>query len=139
MLPHNHFLISGLAAVPIAAVLSPEKSIIEWALISGFLSSAIDLDVYTLVLLKSRKEDKLKPFRNPLKILKEYKNFMQIITETSVLKIGLKTHFILPTFIALLSYFLFPAYFIPAAVGVVTHVLSDIPNLWRIIKTNKGG
>jgi hypothetical protein len=85
MLPHSHFIISGLAAVPIAAVLSPEKPIIEWALISGLLSSAIDLDVYTLVL-------------------------------------------------ALLFYFLFPAYFIPAAVGVVTHILSDIPNLRRLVK-----
>ena len=68
-----------------AADLSPEKPIIEWALISGLLSSAIDLDVYTLVL-------------------------------------------------ALLFYFLFPAYFIPAAVGVVTHILSDIPNLRRLVK-----
>ncbi|MFZ3090335.1 MAG: hypothetical protein WA240_06920 [Nitrospirota bacterium] len=134
MLPHSHFIISGLAAVPIAAVLSPEKPIIEWALISGLLSSAIDLDVYTLVLLKSRKEDILKPFRNPLKILKEYKNFMQTITETGVLRIGLKTHFVLPAFIALLIYFLFPAYFIPAAVGIVTHIISDIPNLRRLVK-----
>ncbi len=134
MLPHTHFLISGLAAVPVAAVLSPEKPIIEWALMSGLLSSAIDFDVYTLVLFKSIKEDKLKPFRNPLKILKEYKNFMQIITETGVLKVGLKTHFILPAFVALLFYFLFPAYFIPAAVGIVTHIISDIPNLQRLVK-----
>ncbi|MBI5044293.1 MAG: hypothetical protein HZC10_10810, partial [Nitrospirae bacterium] len=96
MLPHNHFIISGFAAVPIAVLLSPDKPIIEWALISGLLSAAIDYDVYILVLLKSGKEDRLKPFRNPLEIFRKYKLFMDTITETGVLKIGLKTHLIIP-------------------------------------------
>ncbi|MBI3354104.1 MAG: hypothetical protein HY034_04355, partial [Nitrospirae bacterium] len=92
MLPHNHFIISGLAAVPAAVLLSPEKPIVEWALISGLLSAAVDYDVYILVLLKSGKEDRLKPFRNPLEIFRKYKLFMDAITETGVLRIGLKTH-----------------------------------------------
>ncbi len=134
MLPHNHFIISGLAAVPAAALLSPEKPVVEWALISGFLSAAVDYDVYILVLLKSVKEDKLKPFRNPLEIFRKYKLFMDTIAETGVLRIGLKTHLIIPALIVLLSYFFANAYFIPAAVGVVTHIISDIPNLWRFVK-----
>ncbi len=134
MLPHNHFLISGLAAVPLAAVLSPEQAVIEWALISGFLSAAVDYDVYILVLLKSGKEDRLKPFRNPLEIFRRYKLFMDTITEIGVLKIGLKTHLIIPALIVLLSYIFANVYFIPAAVGVVSHIISDIPNLWRLVK-----
>ena len=145
MLPHNHFIISGLAAVPVAAVLSPDKSIIgigEWFLISGLLSAAVDYDVYILVLLKSGKEDRLKPFRNPIEIYRKYKLFMDTITETGVLKIGLKTHFIFSALIVLLIYLFANPYFIPAVIGVVSHVISDIPNLWRFIRLKelkKGG
>ena len=55
MLPHNHFLIAGLVIAPVAAVLYPEKTILEiseWVLVGGLVSSAVDLDIVALVLLK---------------------------------------------------------------------------------------
>jgi len=79
MLPHNHFLIAGLVIAPIGIVLFPEKSIGgigEWVLIGGLLSSAIDLDVAAITILRSKKEKRLKPFRNPVEIYRKFKLFM---------------------------------------------------------------
>jgi len=137
MLPHKHFLISGLIIAPVGIVLFPEKSmgeIGEWVLIGGLLSSAIDLDVYILTILKSKKEKRLKPFRNPFEIYRKFKLFMDTITETGVLKIGLKIHLFSSTLIILICYLFLNSYLIPVTLGVVSHLISDIPNLRRLVK-----
>ena len=137
MLPHNHFLIAGLIIAPVGIVLFPEKSmgeIGEWVLIGGLLSSAIDLDVYILTILKSKKEKRLKPFRNPFEIYRKFKLFMDTITETGVLKIGLKIHLFSSTLIILICYLFLNSYLIPVTLGVVSHLISDIPNLRRLVK-----
>ena len=135
MLPQKHFLIAGLVITPVAITLSHPKSVIgvaEWVLVGGFLSVVIDIDIYALVFLKSKKENRLKPFRNPGQIQRKFKLFMDTITETGVLKTGLKTHLISSAAIILLSYYFFNDYFIPAALGVMSHIISDIPNLRRL-------
>jgi len=121
----------------VTAVLFPEKSVIEicnWVLIGGILSAAIDLDIYALMLLKSRKENQLKPFRNPLKIYRNFEQVMNIVFQTGLWKIGLVTHFVISVLLVVLAYFLFNTYFIPVALGVISHIISDIPNLRRIMK-----
>ncbi|MBI4651134.1 hypothetical protein HY745_07605 [Candidatus Desantisbacteria bacterium] len=135
MLPHKHFLIAGLTIVPAAIILSPEKSVTEigkWVLIGGIISSAIDLDIITLVFLKSKKEKRLRLFRDPLEIYRKFELFMDTIIETGVLKIGLKTHLILSPIIIVASYFLAANYFVPVLLGVVSHILSDLPYLKKI-------
>lgn len=138
MLPHNHLLVAGLVIVPVGIVFFPEKSsgeIGKWVLIGGLLSSAIDLDVYALTILQSRKEKRLKPFRNPVEIYRKYKLYMDTITETGVLKAGLKTHLFSSLFIILIGCFL-TSYLIPIILGVVAHLISDIPNLQRLLALN---
>lgn len=94
MLPHSHFIIAALVIIPVEIILFPENSaayILRSIIVGGFLSAAIDLDVYTIALLKSRKFIQLKQFRNPLEIFRKLELFMDRIIETGVLKIGLKT------------------------------------------------
>ena len=137
MLPHNHFLIAGLIIAPVGIVLFPEKSmgeICEWVFIGGLLSSAIDLDVYILTILKSKKEKRLKPFRNPFEIYRKFKLFMDTITETGLLKIVLKIHLFSSTLIIFICYLFLNSYLIPVTLGVVSHLISDIPNLRRLVK-----
>ncbi len=136
MLPHNHFLIAGLVIVPVGMILFPEKSggeIGEWVIIGGLLSAAIDLDVYALTILKSRKEKQLKPFRNPVEVYRKFKLYMDTITETGVLKTGLKTHLLSSTLIILIGYLFLNSYLLPIILGVVAHLISDIPNLQRLL------
>ncbi len=135
MLPHNHFLIAGLSITPVALALYPDKSlqnIGEWVVIGGFMSAAIDMDIITLVWLKSRKEQRLRLFRNPLEIYRQFKLFMDTITETGVLRTGLKTHLLISAAILQLCWYGAPAYFVPIAIAVMSHILSDIPNLRRL-------
>ncbi len=136
MLPHRHFLIAGLTIAPVSVVLFPEKSLEEiwgWVLIGGILSASIDLDIYALVLLKSRKENQLTPFRNPIEIYRNFESFMNTIFKTGLWKIGLVTHLALSVLIVILFYLFSNTYFIPVALGVVSHLISDIPNLRRLV------
>ena len=126
MLPHKHFLISAAAAAPFS-LHHP-----EWILVSGLASAAIDMDVVALVWLKSGEEDSLKQFRNPVNIFSRYELFMKTIDETGVLKTALKTHFVISALMAGLSLLFFKSLVVLASIGVVTHILSDIP----LLRTN---
>lgn len=132
MLPHNHFLIAISVILPVAIVLVPEKSGIEigkWLLAGGLISSAIDLDAYFFVLLKSRREQRLRPFRNPLEIYRKFGLFMDTIAKTGILRICLKTHTLISMFAVLMFYFFGNDYLIPVVLGAASHLISDIPNL----------
>lgn len=135
MLPHTHFLIAGLAIAPVAAALYPEKTageVAEWAFIGGLLSAAIDLDIVALVLLRSRRDDRLRLFRNPVEIYRKFRLFMDMITETGVLRTGLMTHLAGSAIVILICVLFASSYIVPAALAVLSHLLSDIPNLRRL-------
>jgi len=129
-------MISGLVIALVTIILFPEKPVGEvggWVLVGGFISSLVDLDIVALVLLKSEKESRLKPFRNPLEIYRRFGPFMDTITKTGVLRAGLITHLLFSALIISLAYLL-GWYCIPITLGVVSHLVSDIPNLRRLIK-----
>ncbi len=137
MLPHNHFLIASIVITIVGILFFPEKSAIEigkWILFGGLLSAAIDFDVCALTILKSKKEKRLKPFTNPIEIYRKFNQFMDAITETGVLKTGLKIHLLSSILFILIFYFFINNYFIPVTLGVVSHLISDIPNLQRLVK-----
>ncbi len=137
MLPQKHFLVSALVITPIAVVLFPELTVVEvglWVLFGGLFSAAIDLDIVALVFLKSKNEDRLKPFRDPLEINRNFDLFMDTIYETGILKIAMTTHLVLAAFFISVVYLTSIAYFIPIALGVVSHLVSDIPNYRRVLQ-----
>lgn len=135
MLPDRHFLVASLIILSFILILYPEKSLIEigeWILIGGVISSAIDLDVIALVFLKSKEEYRLKPFRNLLLIYQKFDLFMDTIIKTGILRTVIKTHLISSCLILLLFYFFSNIYFIPVMLGVISHLVSDIPNLLKV-------
>ncbi len=137
MLPYKHFLIAGVVTAGAGIVLPPEKSVIEiikWVLAGGILSSAVDLDVLVIVLLKSQREVRLRPFRSVFEMHRKYMLFMDTIFETGALRIAMKTHFIISGLMILLSYFFLHAYFVPVVLGVASHIISDLPHLQRVIR-----
>ncbi len=135
MLPHNHFVIAGLVIVSAALLLFPGMALVDvfsWALFGGFLSAAIDIDVYALVILKSRSDSRLKMFVNPFEIYRNFGLFMDLIFETGLWRAVLITHLAFSAIIVFLFYFYGDAYFVPAVLAVVTHLVSDLPNLRRV-------
>ncbi len=136
MLPQKHFLVSALVIVPVAIVFFPGLTLAGigmWVLYGGLLSAAVDLDVSILIFLKSKEEDRLKPFRTPLEINRNFDKFMETIYETGVLKIAMYTHLLLAALFILGFYLSSSAYFVPVALGVAFHLVSDIPNYRRVL------
>ena len=137
MLPHNQFVIAGLVILPAALFFFPGMALVDvfsWAVAGGFLSAAIDLDVYVIVVLKSRDDKGLKKYVNPFEIYRNFGLFMNLIFETGLWRAALITHLIFSAVIIFVSYFYFNAYFVPAALAVATHLISDLPNFRRIAK-----
>lgn len=134
MLPHNHFIIAGAVTAPAALMLSPDKSVsqvVAWVVVAGLVSAAIDLDVEAMVLLKSRGEPRLQPFRDPLEVYRNFSGFMDTIEATGVLRAAMVTHFLMAALAVLVFYLFSDAYIVPAALGVVSHIISDVPNMRR--------
>jgi len=104
----------------------------QWVLVGGLASVAVDLDVIALVLARSGREERLKQFRNPAQIQRKFTLFMDTLAETGILKTAMKTHFIISAVIILLSYCFLRQYFLPVTLGVVSHLLSDTPNLRKL-------
>ncbi len=137
MLPQKHFAIAALVITPIAVIYFPEKSVAGaglWVLVGSLMSAIIDLDIIALVKLKSKDEDRLKPFTDPRAVFRKFDLFMDTIYETGVLAIAMKTHFIFSAIITILFYLSWRSYFIPVALGVGSHLISDIPNIRRILQ-----
>lgn len=139
MLPQNHFVISGLTVAAVAYAAYPEKSALDisrWVLFGGILSAAIDLDIVALVFLKSQKHEKLKRFRNLLNIFRDFNGFKNTMAETGVLKTGMISHLLLSAGLIVLFYLFSGDYFIPAVLGIATHMITDLPNYRRLILKN---
>jgi hypothetical protein len=135
MLPQNHFVISSVAMIPVAAVVSSQNipQAAGWVLLAGAVSAAIDLDVLALIYLAGEKHPGFRLFYNPLNLFTKFKLFMETLVGTGQLKTAMKSHFTTFILLPVLAWFLWPAYFLPIAVAVVTHLLSDIPNIRLVL------
>ncbi len=139
MLPQNHFAISGLTIAAVAYAAYPEKSALDiskWALFGGILSAAVDLDIVAIVFLKSNKHKKLKRFRNILNIFRDFNGFKDTMAETGALKTGMISHLLLSVVLVVFFYLFSGDYIIPAVIGIVTHLITDLPSYRRLILKN---
>jgi hypothetical protein len=136
MLPQHHFLITVIILFLFIVLFYPELSYIEivyWLIAGGLISMIIDFDVIFMTYIKSKKEKKLLQFRNPLKIFSNFQQFMDIIDDVGILKKAMITHLLSSIFFILMFYFFINNYFVPVSIGVISHILSDIPNIKKII------
>lgn len=139
MLPHNHFIVADLAITVAVAVSYPQMPALElgqWILVGGIISAAIDLDIMTLVFLRSKKDGRLKPYKNPLKVYKKYQEFIAVLIETGLLKTGIITHLLLSAAIILFFYYFYNNLLMPVSIGVITHLLTDILIIRHLFKKN---
>lgn len=134
MLPHKHFMIAAIAIAPAAYILSPAKRLYEimrWVVAGGLVSVAVDIDVLALVMVKGGKIEALREFRRPSNIFRRFERFMDALYETGVLKTAMATHAVLSIALIVSFYIYGSDLFIPATLGVLTHLAPDIPNMKR--------
>jgi hypothetical protein len=139
MLPQHHFAISGVAVAAVAYAVYPEKSVMDiskWALFGGVLSAAMDIDIVVLVLLRSNRHETMKRFRNIVNIFRDFGGFKDAMAETGMLKTGMVSHLLLSTLMIMFFYLFWRNYFFPAVIGIVTHLMTDLPNYRRLVMKN---
>ena len=135
MLPHYHAIIAATTVIFVSLLLFPDMTIpdtIMWTIVGSIIAAIIDLDAIILVNIKSKKEPALQRFQSIKTIAADFNEFINTIAETGILKIILSTHVIFSVIIALLFYVFLPSFLIPVALGIITHLLSDIKYIWRI-------
>lgn len=64
-------------------------------------------------------------------VFTRFGKFMAVIADTGVLRLGMRTHFGMFTLFLAGAWLFFPHFFTAVTVGVVTHLLTDIPHLFR--------
>ena len=84
--------------------------------------------------VKSLRDDELRKFRNPLKIIRDYGEFMKILLKKGILKTGLKTHPLLSLIIILVSFLMVKSLLIPVLLGVISHLFADGVHVMSVSK-----
>ncbi len=136
MLTHIHFVVAMIAVLVAEFIISPERSAGDMLFLSiaaGFISALMDLDVVILVHIKSKHNEKLRQFRNPVKIYREFDSFLRISSELQLLRYTLASHILFSALILLLSYMFFEWFFMPSALGIVSHLITDIPEFYSVL------
>lgn len=142
MLPQNHFVVAAVITLVVALVAFPGMqwvTIALWVLVSGLVAALIDLDVIVLVRVASKEDERLRPYNDISRVSKDFKGFMDTLTETGVLKRALVTHFTSSIIVTVLAYVLVPSYFYPVLIGTVSHLATDVPYIGRVFGGRKGG
>jgi len=140
MLTHIHFAVSVTVVGIYELIFTPERSVESvffTAVISGFISSLLDLDVLILIYLKSRNNPDLRVFRNPLNIYKKYDRFMELSSSEKFLGITPLTHVLISIFVLLLLHFYLKNIFIPVFLAIFSHLTGDVPEFWRILEKRR--
>jgi hypothetical protein len=105
-----------------------------WTLFSGVASAVIDLDVYGLVIQRSVREPRLRPFRSMAGIYREFPLFMKTIEQTGILRKAMLTHLLLSAGLCVAAWALVPKLLIPATIAAVSHIASDVPNILKVVR-----
>ncbi len=132
MLPHHHFIIAAVTTILALLVFYPGTSVItivSWIFISGLSAIFIDWDALVFTFVKSKSEKKLRVYRNPVNIFKNFKDYMNTLHETGLMTTLVKTHLVTSGILLFVVPYFLPALETPITIGVVTHLFSDIPNL----------
>jgi hypothetical protein len=134
MLPTNHFAIAVVFAAPAALLTGHDvQTSVAWAGSAGLVSALIDLDVYAMVVIGSGQEERLQPFRSFINIYRQFDLFMETISQTGILQKAMATHLIISALVCFLAWFFTRAFFYPVLIAVLTHILSDIPNILKVL------
>jgi hypothetical protein len=135
MLPHYHAIIAATTVIFVSLIFFPDMTIpdtVMWTVVGSIIAAIIDLDAIILVNIKSKKEPALQRFQSIKTIAADFNAFINTMAETGILKTILSTHVIFSAIIALLFYVFLPSFLIPVALGIITHLLSDIKYIGRI-------
>jgi len=131
MLPQNHLVIGAIVAVLIWPFLGDEgvANLAAWALVGGAVGAVIDVDIMALVALRATREPALEHWSDPRNVARYFKGFLRMLRSTGLLRRAAVTHMVMGAGLVAAFWALAPSLLVPAAVGAVTHIASDMQYL----------
>ena len=137
MLPHVHLIIAAITIAPVAFTLfGGYQLLILWVIVGGLTTLLMDLNAFTLVLVLARSHESLRPYCNPFRIYSDFAGFMTAMAETGTLNTVFTFNLISGAIAPIIVYLVWPALAVPVVLGILTHLLSDVPRLRKAQSLN---
>jgi hypothetical protein len=125
MLPHKHFLVSGIFVAIAALIVQIDiKTAVLWIIVGGLVSAFIDID--SLCLLMFTRNKKLKKFRSIREIFGDYDGLISTFKEMGALKLLSITHLMISIAILIITLLFFADYLVPVLAGITPHLFTDL-------------
>ena len=131
MLPQHHLVIGAVVASVLWPFLGTGGAVVlaAWALVGGAVGAVIDIDIMALVALRARGEPALRHWSNPRNVARDFRGFLRMLRSTGLLRRAAVTHLLMGAALVAMFWAFAPSLLVPAAVGAVTHIASDLQYL----------
>ncbi len=131
MLPQAHLVIGAVAAIVLWPFLGTDgaTNLVVWAIVGGAVGAVIDVDIMALVAHAARRDTDLRHWSDPRNVARDFEGFLSMLRSTGMLRRAAVTHVLLGTALVALVWLLAPSLLVPAAVGAVSHIASDLQYL----------
>jgi hypothetical protein len=135
MLPQNHFAVAAVVTLVVVVLFYPDLDLVDtiiWIVVAGVVAALIDLDVIVLVRMKAKEDPELEQWASPMKVTKDFPEFLATLERKGLLRIVKWTHLGIAVVASVVGYLLSPALFIPIFLGAWSHLATDVPYIRRI-------
>jgi hypothetical protein len=131
MLPHWHLVIGAAVAAVVWWAVGPDPlwTMAAWSAVAGAVGAGIDLDIMAIVRRAGAKDAEVAPWADPRAVFADFKGFLRMLRAKGLLRTAAVSHVTIGVLLVASSWLLVPDYVVPVAVGVVTHLASDVQYL----------
>lgn len=137
MMPQNHFAVAAVVTVLAILLFYPDLDLAEatvWVLVSGLVAAVIDMDVILMVRWKARTDPDLRPFTDMRVVAKDLRAMLRLLHQKGLLVKVAIPHLVSAIVLTVASYLLVPSLFVPVFLGAWSHLVSDVPYVWSIMR-----
>ena len=138
MMPQNHFVVAVVITVAAVLLFYPDLDLAEaalWAVVSGIAAAVIDLDVIVLVRWKAKSDPELRPYTDIRVVARDLRAMLRLLHERGLLLKIAVPHTASAIAMSVAAFCLAPSLFVPVVLGAWSHVLSDVPYVWSVVRT----
>ncbi len=131
MLPHWHLIVGAVAAAIVWWFTGPEPlwTALAWVAVAGAVGAAMDLDIMAIVRRAGARDPEVAPWADPKAVFADFRGFLGMLRAKGLLRTAAVSHVTVGVVLVVASALLVPDYAVPVAVGVVTHLGSDVQYL----------
>ncbi len=142
MMPQSHFAVAAVVTVLAAVLLYPDldlEGVVRWIVVAGLAAAVIDLDVMLLVRWRARTDPDLRPYTDPRVVARELRPMLVVLHRKGLLVRVAAPHMASALALTVASYYLAPSLLVPVSLGVWSHLVSDVPYVWSVMRDAGGG